>query len=265
MKTKKLVWLLLFVFATATVSLSFTSCKDPGPDGPDGPDGPGPGPGPGPNPSAMLPDSIMNGSDFYCIYMSEGMTAELGSKVKVPTMMRDYDIWPAGETLVFTDRMGINAYGFPDAWISADAAGDLGWNGGGIIALVDQFENVPDLSVLDASYTFHIAMKSPTNQPTAGLSISLNSEGSEVGFYFGPQANAGTRIWGGNYPHDGEWHHFEIPMSQILAKGYLWTGPLTGPSAESVRRYLLSFMATPHMVGAEINLDAIFFYKKPAK
>ncbi len=265
MKTKKFLWLLLISFATVAISLSFTTCNDDDPkvvdpDTPDTPDNPGPGPV---DPTSVLPDSIKNGSDFYCIYLGDVETGELGSKVVVPTMFRDYDIWPAGESLAFAERLGINAFGCPEGWTSFDHnSWAEAWNGGGFIAVLDEFGEIPDLSALDGSYTFHFAIKSPTNQTTAGTILIFYSQGQEVKYYFGPQNQAPSdATYGGNYPHDGEWHHFEIPVSELMAQGYLWTGPL---SDEGGRAYLLGFMGEPHMPGTQLDLDAIFFYKKPA-
>lgn len=265
----------MLLLSAATVSFSLTSCDGNDPDIIEGDgggkgDGEGGGNNPGgegggdnPAPGMTLPDSIMNASDFYCVFMGESEEATLGDKIKVPTMLRDYDIWPAGETLAAADRLGVNAFGAPESWIAFDHAGSAGWNGGAIVAILSQFETVPDLSVIDGAYTFHFALKSPNNQKNAGISLFFYSEGSEVKYYFGPKSSApADQIYGGDYAHDGEWHHFEIPVADLLAKGYLWTGPLT---ADNDRRYLIGFQGAPHAVGTEINLDAMFFYKKPAK
>ncbi|MDR1740047.1 MAG: hypothetical protein LBR45_04750 [Bacteroidales bacterium] len=222
-----------------------------------------------------LPDSIVNGSNFYIIYMDAVSEASLSYKVAEPTMLRDYDIWPAGQTLEFVDRLGINSWGEPSAWISANISNgshmdppqnfDEGWNGGGIVAVLSEFETVPDLSpVMEGGYYLHFAIKSPTNQPNAGHSIIVHSEGPDQKYYLGPTTSCpGDHIYLSDYPHDGEWHHFEIPVDEMVAGKFSWTEPLNEPTAG--RRYLFSFMGIPHVIGNELNMDAIFYYKKPVK
>ncbi len=78
---------------------------------------------------------------------------------------------------------------------------------------------------------------------------------SEVKYVVGPN----------EYAHDGEWHHFEIPVSELKANGYYWRST----TADYKARYLLSFAYAGTDKGGgefvpmlELNLDAIFFYKK---
>ncbi|MDR3367071.1 MAG: hypothetical protein LBO71_08925 [Prevotellaceae bacterium] len=217
---------------------------------------------------STLPDSIKKGSDFYIIFMDE-TSADLGSKVKEPIMLRDYDVWPAGQSLVAGESLGINSWGAPAEYIPwVVASWDEGWNGGGIIAKLEEFETTPDLSpIMDGDFYFHFAIKSPSNQTGVGWTLFFNSEGPDVSYYFGPMNGKPENVlYGGNYPHDGEWHHFEIPVSELANEGYSWSEPLNdkGNFAEG-RRYLLGYQNPSHTVGAELNLDAIFFYKKPAK
>jgi hypothetical protein len=214
---------------------------------------------------STLPDSIKNGSDFYIIFMDEVSVTSLGSKVKEPTMLRDYDIWTAGETMEGGESVGVNSWGAPEEYPALRAT-NQGWCGGSIVAKLEEFETVPDLSpIMEDGFYFHFAIKSPSNQANVGWNFFFYSEGDDVAYNFGPTA-PGDAVHGGNYAHDGEWHHFEIPVSELAAKGYLWTEPLNinGNNAEG-RRALLGFLGAPYVAGAELNLDAIFFYKKPVK
>jgi hypothetical protein len=217
--------------------------------------------------SSTLPDSIKKGSDFYIIFMDEA-SADLGDKVKEPIMLRDYDVWEFGETLEAGESQGVNSWGAPAEYISWIVTGTAGWNGGAIVAKLEEFETPPDLSpIMDDDFYFHFAIKSPTNQRSAGVTLIFYSEGTDVKYYYGPMnGKPDDAVYGSNYTHDGEWYHFEIPVSKLAEEGYSWSEPLNmkGSYTEG-RRYLLGYMSTPHMEGAELNLDAIFFYKKPAK
>ena len=219
---------------------------------------------------ADLPDSIKNGSDFYIIYMDAESEADLGTKVKEKSMLRAYDIWPDGRTLTVETRTGVNAWGVDAVtWVALDV--DTGatserWNGGAIVAVLDEFDKAPDLSAIDGDYYFHFAIKSPDSQPDATWTLQLfyNDNDHKVAYYVGPQTDneATTNVTRmGNYEHNGEWQHFEISVSELRSKGYVWNGPL---SADNGRVYLLGFQDPRNVVGTELNLDAIFFYKKPA-
>ncbi|MDR0711138.1 MAG: hypothetical protein LBF67_02165 [Prevotellaceae bacterium] len=214
--------------------------------------------------ASTLPDSIKNGSDFYIIFLDEA-SADLGDKVKEPIMLRDYDVWPTGETLEAGESLGVNSWGAPEEYITWVVSGGLGWNGGGIIAVLDEFETIPDLSpIMEDGFYFHFAIKSPSNQTNVGWTLIFYSEAADaVEYYFGPMSGKPADVlYGGNYAHDGEWHHFEIPVSELAAEGYSWSEPLSDPGG---RRYLLGYQNPSHTLGAELNLDALFFYKKPAE
>jgi hypothetical protein len=228
--------------------------------------------------SSNLPDSIKNGSNFYVIFMDAVSELGLGDKVIVPTMMRNYQVWPAGESLLGTDRVGINAWGEPEAWVSMDVANwaDI-WNGGGLEVVYSEYEVMPDLTpLMDGGYYLHFAIKSPNNQTNAGWTLFIYSDGEDQTYFYGPQENCPDgQIYGGNYAHDGEWHHFEISVDEMMGNSYIWKwainenpdfatvdDPAT-PDYNEGNRLILGFQASPHIPGTELNLDAIFYYKKP--
>ena len=222
-------------------------------------------------PLSNLPDSIRNGSDFYLIYMDAESETGLGTKVKEKAMFRDYYIWEAGETLEESDRTGVNAWGVSAPWVAFDIAPDAtttGWNRGAIVAKLNEFDQVPKLKALTDNpddYYFHFAIKSPATQPDAGWTLILYSDstfGDEgLKYYVGPDTVASARglPWLGDYEHNGEWQHFEIPVSQLVSKGYKWGDPL---SVTDGKVYLIGFQSPANKPGTELNLDAVFFYRK---
>jgi hypothetical protein len=211
-------------------------------------------------------------------------TLNNANKVKIPKMIRNYQIWPDGTSLDGYTPVGANAWGDP-----VDAAdpytafkvkswGEL-WNGGAIITdlNVGFVGGVPNLKpVTDNAddYYFHFAIKSPIDQPDAGVILFFYSDGTPsnpaggggLKYYAGPVNVDGITVettWYRNsfgYAHDGQWHHFEIPVSQMTDKWYQWVGPLQSSNGIV---HLLGFQSVEHMPGTEINLDAMFFYKKP--
>ena len=216
---------------------------------------------------SVLPPDIRNGSDFYIIHMDAKSEAVLGTKVKAKTMFRGYDIWENGKTLTYEARTGVNALGVNVSvpWVAFDVAPDaviVEWNGGAILTDATMFDDkIPDLTAITDNpddYYFHFAIKSPIEQPDAGWKLILYSDSASVEYYIG--SDSVKRALGlpglGDYAHDGQWHRFEIPVSQMVSKGYKWNGPLNG------RQYLLGFLSPANTPGTELNLDAVFFYKK---
>jgi hypothetical protein len=82
-----------------------------------------------------------------------------------------------------------------------------------------------------------------------------------VEYYVGPETVAQARgiPWLGDYAHDGNWQHFEIPVADMKARGYQWDKSSLLAQKE---RPLLGFQAPANISGTELNLDAVFFYKK---
>jgi hypothetical protein len=194
--------------------------------------------------------------------LDEALLNSINNKVVADLRVNDVDkflyIWDWGEGLEFSPgtAIGPNAFG-GDGYFALIQA--LGWAGAGFFT-----QPGPDLSGIDGSHYLHIAIKSPTNQLTAGFEIHL--VGSTEGIILlGPENHPNAilndkYIWYADYPHDGEWHHFDIPVSVFIDNGFT-AFPSTIPGDGS--NFLT--LASPNVVGTELNLDAIFIYKKPAQ
>ncbi|MDR0614193.1 MAG: hypothetical protein LBG45_12170, partial [Dysgonamonadaceae bacterium] len=209
---------------------------------------------------SVLPADIRNGSDFYIIYMDSASEAGLGTKVKEKTMLRDIDKL---QGLTDGGRTGKNAWRVFGSWVALDVVGGAtgsGWNGGAIVACPEDGKELDLTAITDnpKDYYFHFATKSPSYHQSAGWTLIFYSNGDTVKYYVGPDTvkSALGLPWLGNYAHDDQWHHFEIPVSQLVSKGYKWNGPLNG------KQYLLGFQSPANEQATELNLDAIFFYKK---
>jgi hypothetical protein len=283
MKKKNFLWLSAIAGLMMFASASLIGCKDkdPGNSNIDEEDWDAV------NPDSKLPDFIKNSTDFYIIYWAEGSYGALGNRVKEKALIRDIDVWEG--SLKGKSADGLNSWGEPVEYLSMEvssAAGNLGWNGGAIYTNLTQFAEdeygsgyVPNLKAVTdnpSEYYFHFAIKSPTNQPDAGWVFFLYSDGSPtnsagdggIKLFVGPLYTVGTptgTVKLGNYPHDGEWHHFDVPVSQLESGNlkYRWDGPMHvwTDEREGVI-YLLGFQEPNNVVGTELNLDAVFFYKK---
>ncbi|MDR0683239.1 MAG: hypothetical protein LBG15_15575, partial [Dysgonamonadaceae bacterium] len=110
--------------------------------------------------------------------------------------------------------------------------------GGGGIRQMKGF----DLSKIDNTYTFHCAYK------------SKDGGNNEICFF----SVDGSETWVGlPAAADGEWKEYELPMSVPIARGWNFNVPyvLSGDG-----RYSLGFRSSP--ANTELNLDAVFIYKK---
>jgi hypothetical protein len=226
------------------------------------------------NDVTYLPDSITNGSNFYIISMDTEHETSIGAqKVKEKNLLNDIEIWPDGRSLVGGNRSGRNAWGVAgSSWVSFDVVND---KSGGTFVTVPNSENFPggmpnlkDITDNPDDYYFHFAIKSPLNQHQAGWTLIFYSDstpatanGGGLQYYIGPEKETVRGMaWLGNYTHNDEWQHFEIPVSQMVARGYKWNGPFSA----GVKKNLIGFYSPGNTEGTELNLDAIFFYRKPA-
>ncbi|MDR0730017.1 MAG: hypothetical protein LBF19_07860 [Prevotellaceae bacterium] len=210
----------------------------------------------------------LKGSDYYVIYLDDVSFAALGGDLqgtRVKKKLLPDDVvntifnWITEGTGLLTYDFGTangpNAYGQPEGYM-AWVVSTHGWSGGGFLLNTD----LTELSNNAADYHFHFAIKSPTNQPNAGYQFNFGWPGvprdGEIKIYAGPPAQApANTAWVEDYPHDGEWHHFDVPMSTIAGRGWIW--PSSGEG------YLPSF-SSGGVAGTEFNLDAVFIYKKAA-
>jgi hypothetical protein len=199
------------------------------------------------------PAWLLSGSDFYIISM-DGVSADaVAGKTTMPAMMRDLQIWEYPNTYGPGVPTGLNSLGQAEDYIALSVIGNWNWAGGALLVTSDAGDQPKDLTAIDGDYYFHFAIKSPSGQTVPGFRIGLMSAGNRVDYYLGNEANKENATWIGNYDRDGEWHHFDIPVSHMIGKGWLMDAPLTGG--------VVSFENTPAPTGTEQNIEAVFFYK----
>ncbi|MDR0415311.1 MAG: hypothetical protein LBH84_07870 [Prevotellaceae bacterium] len=235
----------------------------------------------------------LKGSNYYVLMMDDVSRAKIadrevayigpdGADYPAPTNIttRQIDIWEG--TYAAGSTQGPNAYGEITGWFAMVVTSGS-WNGGGFFANPAKGDSLfnadnatyadkkaPDFSQISENrdeYYFHVAIKSPSNQPDAGVTLTFydekNQDGSKVGqysVYLGPSTNKGDAVWSKDYPHDGSWHSFDIPIAELKkSDGTKWTWT---KSMQPKDYYFLTFINAPSIEGHELNLDGMFFYKK---
>ncbi len=194
------------------------------------------------------------GSQVWPIIM-DGVTYEANqSKVVASFQTNDVDqflyVWE--NTYAGGYASGMNAMGNAEGYLSL-VVGTLGWSGAGFFlaegcdgmtkcrALRDAIVANPD------DYFLHFAIKS-TDQGSHTFYF-MNTDATK--FVLGTPFDGGTAIE--NFTRDGKWYHYDIPMAQFA--NALATVDLT-------RDANIFVMLSGGTTGVQLNLDAVYFYKK---
>lgn len=200
--------------------------------------------------------SPLTGSEYFLISLDNATAAKLGNKIKVDfrpdNEKRILYIWD--NSFITVPSSGSNFFGEVEDWTSL-VVGSNGWSGGGFY--VQDAAIIDKLALINANptgYYLHIGIKSKSNQVFVfGLDGQSNTK-----FAVGATAfnDNGTLIQPlTNFTRDGEWQEIEIPMSTLKTNGLLY---VAGMGAKNILWFLAG-----GITGTELNIDAVFIYKKP--
>lgn len=195
----------------------------------------------------------VKGSKFWPVIM-DGETLEANqSKMVASFQPNDVDqflyIWE--KTYVAGNGDGLNSMG--KAGFTALVVGSVGWSGAGYClfegsegmkacrALRDAIVANPD------DYFLHFAIKSTDQGSHTFYFMNMY----DTRFVLGTPFDGGTVIE--NFTRDGKWYHYDIPMAQFA--NALATVDLT----KEANVFVMLSGGTP---GVQLNLDAVYFYKK---
>ena len=200
--------------------------------------------------------ATVKGSEIWPIIMDATTFDANASKVKGDFRIDDTNnflyIWAAGETYVAGEGTGKNFFGNNEGYVSLTVAAPAGWSGLGF--------NLGDASAAAAetlrqaivanpdSYYLHIGIKATT--PGNHQIYTFND--AATSFAIGTATiEAGAVI--GDFTRDGSWAEFDVPMSQFATA----LSSLTFPTKGNIFCVL-----SGKAVGSQLNLDAVYFYKK---
>lgn len=195
----------------------------------------------------------VKGSKFWPVIM-DGETLEANqSKMVASFQPNDVDqflyIWD--QTYVAGNGDGLNSMG--KAGFTALVVGSVGWSGCGFCLTADgngwqAAEALRQEILADPdNYFLHLAIKS--TDKASHCFYFMGNEGTKFGLgankvYDAPETTDFTR--------DGSWQTFDIPMSK-------YANALATPVAAGVNVFVA---LTEGVTGAQLNLDAVYFYKK---
>ena len=162
-------------------------------------------------------------------------------------------IWAAGETYNAGDGTGKNFFGNTEGYMALTVAAPAGWSGGGFC--ITNTESVAAAQVLKEAvtanpdkYFLHIGIKA-ANDGTHQFSVFDDA----AFFNIGTEKIDGKGNIIGNFERDGEWHEFDVPLSA-------YTAEIAGSIVKSGMNIFC--IRSGDKVGAQLNLDAIYFYEK---
>ena len=162
-------------------------------------------------------------------------------------------IWASGETYNAGEGLGKNFFGNTEGFLSLVVAAPAGWSGAGFCC--ENAESVAAAQVLKEAiaanpdnYFLHIAIKAANEGNHQFYTFGT----AETSFNIGKAAiEAGSVI--GDFERDGEWHEFNVPMAQFAT---------TIAGAEVKAGINMLCFLSGGTVGAQLNLDAVYFYEK---
>lgn len=207
---------------------------------------------------------LIEASAYYPVFVDETTLEKMGSKVAIDFGVDDqtkhFWNWVIEGTTTCTYEdvtpTGRNFYDNADGEYMALVVGNGGWAGGGydapvadVQALVDAINAEPD------KFFFHIGMRS-----TDGYGHLFYFFGQEKGCHFcvgSSTVYGGTNLIG-DFKRDGYWYEFNVPMSQFAEA---MSGLEIKAEEGSTTAYFLSFLSQG-IAGAQLNYDAVYFYKK---
>lgn len=198
----------------------------------------------------------VKGSQVWPIIM-DGVTYEANkSKMKGDFRVDDTNnflyIWKQGETYIAGEGTGLNFFGNNEGYVSLTVAAPEGWSGCGFCLGATSAAEAEELrkAIVDSpdDYFLHFAMKATT----AGNHQFYTFNDAVTSFAVGTATiEKGNVI--GDFKRDGSWAEFDVPMAQFANA----LASLPFPSGGNIFCVL-----SGGQVGSQLNLDAVYFYKK---
>ena len=163
-------------------------------------------------------------------------------------------IWAAGETYIAGDATGKNFFGNTEGYLALTVAAPEGWSGFGIhienAASVQAMQAIKDAVAANPDKMFlHIAIKAAN---AGNHQMYLFADKPNTSFAIGTATIENGEVIG-DFPRDGEWHEFDVPLAKFAS----------AISAITMKADMDVFsVLSGATVGAQLNLDAIYFYEK---
>ena len=194
-------------------------------------------------------------SDAVLVSTSDGVTGHLKS---AGANVTDYNVDNTKNFLYIWENTYVadgttdktNSFGWEEGY-NRFAVTNVGWSG---LGFASSSGNGKDLSRIDDSYWLHFAMKADDKTQHTSHSIYVGDAQFRIGKSDGKLASLG------DFPRDGQWYYFDIPVKAL----HQFAGNLFGTTATNYEGNVVAFLSGG-VSGAELDFDNIFFYKSKTK
>ena len=174
------------------------------------------------------------------------------------TLGNDFWVWGESPQTLRTRTEGENVKnstgiytGAVTAWSSAPGAT---WNGMGIATNVAR-----DLSMIDNSYYLHFSVRSDAAVGHIPVRLRLGSEAADAIITLGQYSTAPIIA---DFPRNGEWYSFDIPVAELKKYGKLWSKK-NAAGVLAAKEYLLCLNTMDtYYTGSYFSFDNVFFWNK---
>lgn len=193
----------------------------------------------------------LNGSDYYVICLNPQAYSYLEKNNKVVANLGVDDVNTAlyiwENTFSFGSLSGNDCFGFASDGGQTAVGPNGGWCGGGWCRLAPF-----DFSKIDANYTLHISIRSNKSSDDWYMAfVSPSQNGAEFKITKEIEDDNGNAF---DLNTNGKWKEFEFSVGDMIDAGVEFVN-FNGPDG-------FNFPAFGGFVGATVDIDAIFIYKK---
>ena len=188
----------------------------------------------------------------------DGVTAEANASIiagdfRVDDTENFLYIWASGETYAAGEGTGKNYFGNNEGYVALTVVAPDNWSGLGFCIsnadAITAMQGLKEAIVANPDkYFLHIGLKAttPGNHQfyifgTAETSFAVGTATIEAGQVIG------------DFTRDGAWHGFDVPMAQFA-------GAIANADVKAGINIFCALSG--NQVGAQLNMDAIYFYEK---
>lgn len=200
------------------------------------------------------PDPVVSSYDYFVIMLDDDAYATLDNACDLRVNDNDSFLYIWENTYKSFATTGVNSKGNAAGWWAFEVT-NVGWSGAGV-----SYQNKTTLAYLNQiqqdngeGWYLHFAAK--VNSDAAHLigiggeteyKFAINNDYIDNGQTFAPKATVTA---------DSEWHEVEVSMSEAISAGLVFSDkPTKNPN--------LFFILSGGVAGTQIELDAIYIYKK---
>ena len=183
---------------------------------------------------------------------ADANSAKIAGDLRVDDTNNFLYVWPDGTSYVAGEGTGLNFHGNNEGYVALTVA-SIGWSGLGFCLTTDASAAVAE-SLRQAivanpdKYYLHIAMKATTTGNHQFYTFNAAATSFAIGT---ATIEAGAVV--GDFPRDGSWYEFDVPMSTFANA----LAGLTFPTGGNIFCAL-----SGAQTGSQLNLDALYFYEK---